>query len=112
VKRGVFPVILYNYIIEIDVYNKCIKVSLLSGGSILLKVSRIILSILVLALSGYGLITKNFELIPLMMLFLGGCMLVMGLEELHKNRKTFLGSALIVISLFGFYVSLQGFLVN
>lgn len=78
----------------------------------LLKVSRIIISIIILSLSSYGMYTKNFEILPFMMLFSGGLMLVMGLEKLQKNRKSYMGYSLIVASLLGFLVSIQGFIFN
>ncbi|WP_318036228.1 DUF3953 domain-containing protein [Halobacillus amylolyticus] len=71
-----------------------------------------ILSILVIAISGYTLITGNLKLSPIMTLFLGGLMLVMGLEELNKSRKSFLGYMFVMVCLFLFYVSTQGFLLN
>ncbi|MEP9409706.1 DUF3953 domain-containing protein [Peribacillus frigoritolerans] len=71
---------------------------------------RIILAIIVLALSAYQLITENFELMPYSMLFLGAIMLVTGLAELQKDRKGFWGYMSLVVSSFFFYVSIQGFL--
>ncbi|MCY9141186.1 DUF3953 domain-containing protein [Peribacillus frigoritolerans] len=71
---------------------------------------RIILAIIVLALSAYQLITENFELMPYSMLFLGAIMLVTGLAELQKDRKGFWGYMSLVVSSFLFYVSIQGFL--
>ncbi|MGM1033685.1 MAG: DUF3953 domain-containing protein [Bacillota bacterium] len=71
---------------------------------------RIILAIIVLALSAYQLITENFELMPYSMLFLGAIMLVTGLAELQKDRKGFWGYMSLVASSFLFYVSIQGFL--
>ena len=73
---------------------------------------RIILAIIVLALSAYQLITENFELMPYSMLFLGAIMLVTGLSEFQKDRKDFWGYMSIGISLFVFFVSIQGFLMN
>ncbi|MFS0605579.1 DUF3953 domain-containing protein [Peribacillus frigoritolerans] len=73
---------------------------------------RIILAIIVLALSAYQLITENFELMPYSMLFLRSIMLVTGLAELQKDRKGFWGYMSIVVSSFLFFVSIQGFLVN
>ncbi|WP_192824900.1 DUF3953 domain-containing protein [Peribacillus frigoritolerans] len=73
---------------------------------------RIILAIIVLALSAYQLITENFELMPYSWLFLGAIMLVTGLAELQKDRKGFWGYMSIVVSSFLFFVSIQGFLMN
>ncbi|PEZ80248.1 MULTISPECIES: DUF3953 domain-containing protein [Bacillaceae] len=76
-----------------------------------MKIVKLILVIIVLALSAYQLITRNFELMPYSMLFLGALMLVMGLVELQKDRKGgFLGC--VVVSLFLFFVSIQGFFLN
>ncbi|MDQ7862077.1 DUF3953 domain-containing protein [Peribacillus frigoritolerans] len=77
-----------------------------------MKIVRVILAIIVLALSAYQLITENFELMPYSMLFLGTMMLVTGLAELQKDRKGFWGYMSIVVSLFFFFVSIQGFLIN
>ncbi|MGG0287580.1 DUF3953 domain-containing protein [Peribacillus butanolivorans] len=78
----------------------------------LLKILRIVFSIIVLFLSGYGLITENFELSSFMIFFLGGLMLVTGLAELQKDRKRFWGYMSIIVSLYAFFVSIQGFLLN
>jgi hypothetical protein len=77
-----------------------------------LKIVRVTLAIIVIALSAYQLITGNFVLMPYSMLFLGATMLVTGLVELQKDRKRFWGYMSIVISLFLFFVSIQGFLIN
>ncbi|TFH58565.1 DUF3953 domain-containing protein [Peribacillus frigoritolerans] len=77
-----------------------------------MKMVRIILAIIVLALSAYQLITENFELMPYSWLFLGAIMLVTGLAELQKDRKGFWGYMSIVVSSFLFFVSIQGFLMN
>ena len=77
-----------------------------------MKIIRIILAIIVIVLSSYSLIRGNFELMPFMMLFLGAFMLATGLSELQKDRKRFEGYMFIVVSLFIFFVSLQGFLFN
>ncbi|MEJ9228795.1 DUF3953 domain-containing protein [Peribacillus butanolivorans] len=78
----------------------------------MLKILRIVFSIIVLILSGYGLITENFELSSYMIFFLGALMLVTGLAELQKDRKRFWGYMCIIVSLYAFFVSIQGFLLN
>ncbi|MGG3556364.1 hypothetical protein ABES23_06875 [Peribacillus frigoritolerans] len=76
-----------------------------------MKIVRIILAIIVLALSAYLLITENFEFMPYLILISGAIMLVRALAELHKERKGgFFGC--VVVSLFLFFVSIQGFLMN
>ncbi|CAM3909184.1 DUF3953 domain-containing protein [Mesobacillus zeae] len=78
----------------------------------MLKILRIIFSITVLTLSGYGLITKNFELSSYMIFFLGALMLVTGLVELKQDRKGFWGYMSIIASLFAFFVVIEGFLLK
>ncbi|WP_260287010.1 DUF3953 domain-containing protein [Peribacillus aracenensis] len=76
-----------------------------------MKIVKLILAMIVLAVSAYQLITGNFELMPYSMLFLGALMLVTGLVELQKDRKGGFLSC-IVVSLFLFFVSIQGFFLN
>lgn len=78
----------------------------------MLKILRIILSIITMGLSVFSLITKNFEYIPYLMLSLGATMLVAGLIELQKNSKEFWGYFGSVASLFVFYVAIQGFFLH
>lgn len=78
----------------------------------MLKATRIILSIVLLILSCYGLIIKEFFLLPVIMLLLGSLMVVMALEEFKKKRKAPVGYVLLASSLFIFYVSYQSFLMN
>jgi Protein of unknown function (DUF3953) len=54
----------------------------------MLKILRIILSVIVMALAGYSLFTKNFEFMSYMMFFVGVLMLVIGVAELQAKRKT------------------------
>ncbi|MGG0654953.1 DUF3953 domain-containing protein [Rummeliibacillus pycnus] len=77
-----------------------------------MKIIRVLLGIIVIAFSSYGLISENFELMPFMMLFLGAFMLATGLVELQKDRKRFEGYMCIIVSLFIFFVSIKGFLLN
>ncbi|MED3998222.1 DUF3953 domain-containing protein [Peribacillus frigoritolerans] len=73
---------------------------------------RIILTIVVIVLSGYSLITQTLELMPYYMFFLGALILVTGLAEIQKDRKGFWGYINIAISLFVFFASIQAFLMN
>ena len=52
-----------------------------------MKILRLFLSAAVIALSGYSLITKNFEYMPYILLFLGVLGLVMGVSEIQAKRK-------------------------
>jgi len=78
----------------------------------LIKTIRAIFSIITLALAGYGLATQNFKFMPFMMFSLGVTMLMAGLMELKRKPKSFWGYMNIAASLFVFFVSIQGFLLN
>ncbi len=77
----------------------------------MLKFIRVILAIVVLSLSSYGLITeKSSFLFPYMFMFLGCLMLVMSIEEFKKVQNSFLGYTLVGASLLSVYVSVNAFL--
>lgn len=79
--------------------------------SLLLNASRKISSVLLLLIVAYVLITKKFTLMPLMMLFLGGLMLVMGVEQFQENKKS-MGYPFVFVSLLCFCASFQIFTMN
>jgi asparagine N-glycosylation enzyme membrane subunit Stt3 len=75
----------------------------------MLKIIRIVLQISVIAMAGYALISSEMGWMPLVMLLAGLFMLVAGFEQIEKNQKEFWGYAYVVIALFIFAVSWQGF---
>ena len=77
----------------------------------MLKTLRIVLAIIVMVLAGYGSITGSSAVLPYMMFFMGAMLLIMGISEIKKKRKR-TGFISIIVSLFVFYVSMQGFLLN
>ena len=74
----------------------------------MLKILRIILSVIVMALAGYSLITKNFEFMSYMMFFVGVLMLVTGVAELQAKRKTNAISSILAAA-FLFFVAIYTF---
>lgn len=82
------------------------------GGNIVLKIIKIILTIVTIALLGYVLLNKSFALMPVMMLSVGALMFVTGVIEIQKDRKDFFGYLNIFGSLFLFFVSMQLFLIE
>lgn len=93
------------------VQNDMIKQEIVQGliGEMeILKILKVILSVIVIALAGYGLITKNFEFMPYMMLFLGVFMLVMGISELQAKKKTS-AISFILAAAFLFFVAIYTF---
>lgn len=78
--------------------------STLIGGIPLLKFLRFLFAIITISFALYGMLADDFRYAPLMLLFMGGAMLVMGIEEYKKNKK---GSAscLVGACLLIFYTS-------
>ena len=73
----------------------------------ILKILKVILSVIVIALAGYGLITKNFEFMPYMIFFLGVFMLVTGASELQAKKKSAI--FFILAAVFLFFVAIYTF---
>lgn len=74
----------------------------------MLKILRILFSIVGITLALYGLITKDFEFQAYMILFLGLTMLIIGIQEFQQQKK-FTGWLLIIVCLFSFFVAIQNF---
>ncbi|MFV8830369.1 DUF3953 domain-containing protein [Alkalihalobacterium sp. APHAB7] len=74
----------------------------------MLKVFRIIFSIIVVVLAGFMLLTQNFAFMSYLMLLLGVSILLTGVIELKKDKYAFTGYLSIFAALFVFYVSIQG----
>lgn len=55
----------------------------------MLKIIRIILSIIVMVGGIYGLISDNFAILPYLMGLLGVISIIWGITELRNNRKTY-----------------------
>jgi hypothetical protein len=75
----------------------------------LVKKLRLGLGIVVLLLAGYGLLTKNFFLQPIMMLSLSAFILVGGLDELKQGKKR-RGYISIFLSIFVLTIVVKTFL--
>ena len=74
-----------------------------------LKILRLILAIIVVGLSGYGLITgTSGVIIPFALLFLGAMFLVTGITEFQKRKANAITSFLVAG--FSFFVSISTFL--
>ncbi|MCC5803961.1 DUF3953 domain-containing protein [Rossellomorea vietnamensis] len=65
------------------------------------------ISLIVLASAIYGLVSDNNELLPFTMAGLGILMVIMGLEEYQKNRKSYRSYLLFAVSLFMLFVFIQ-----
>lgn len=74
-----------------------------------LTIIRFIFGLLVLSLSGYGLWTEDFRVLPVMLLMLGFLMFVTGMVEIEKRKGAysilhFLTATGVFIYLFYTYV--------
>lgn len=72
----------------------------------MLKILQIVFSIIGISLAAYGLITQDYQLSFLMIFFLGLSMLILGTQELQRERKVY-GLFLIGVFLFSMYASIQ-----
>ncbi|RWZ58755.1 DUF3953 domain-containing protein [Halobacillus fulvus] len=77
----------------------------------MLRASRLVLSIVTVAISVYILLTRNFDILPYMLAALGASTLLIGISEVQKDRRNFWGYTSIVVSFLVFYVSIQSFIV-
>jgi hypothetical protein len=72
----------------------------------MLKIIRIILSIIVMVGCIYGLITSNNAILPYIMGLLGVISIIWGITELRNNRKT-KGVFYFITAAFVIYVVIQ-----
>jgi len=73
-----------------------------------MRILRVSLLVIVMALAGYGLITKDFKFMSFMMFFVGVSMLVTGVAELQAKRKTNAISSILAAA-FLFFVAIYTF---
>ena len=77
----------------------------------MIQTFRNIVGIIVGLLAAYGLITKTFDELSLLIpAFLSLLMLLWGIEEYQKKRKVY-AWMLFILCIFALFVSVQGFLL-
>ena len=79
------------------------------GGGRGMKIAGLVFAAIVLVLSIYSLITRNFIVMPYVQLFNGLMFLVLGIIQFRENYKL-LGVFLLTVSAFSLYVSGTGFM--
>jgi len=77
----------------------------------LLHLIRIISAIITGVFAIYGLAAEGTDVTPYMMFFMGVMVLTIGISEIQKERRR-MGFISIIVSIFVFYVSIQGFLLD
>lgn len=90
-------------------YREWIGHNIYQEATMLLKILRAILAIIVISLGVYSLISRNYTVMPHTMFFMGVMLLVMGIDEFMEARKL-LGIFSMLVSVFVFYVSVQSFI--
>ncbi|MBW3112663.1 MULTISPECIES: DUF3953 domain-containing protein [Bacillaceae] len=73
----------------------------------MLEKMRKTISIIVLAVAVYGLVSDNNDVLPYTMAGMGTLMVIMGLEEYQKNRKSYKSYMLFAVSVFMLFVFIQ-----
>ncbi|MGH2317958.1 DUF3953 domain-containing protein [Planococcus sp. SE5232] len=76
----------------------------------MLTVLHILFGVLTFGLAIFSLITKNFEYRHFMLLSMSLMLLVMGIKEFRKEKKT-TAYSLIFASVFALVVAIQGFVL-
>lgn len=77
-----------------------------------MKILRFILSVVGVVLAGFMLISQSFGFMSYLMLVVGISILITGVIGLQKDTKAFWGYMSIIVSLFVFFVTIQGFVLN
>ncbi|MBN8192101.1 DUF3953 domain-containing protein [Bacillus sp. NTK074B] len=73
----------------------------------MLEIMRKTISIIVAAVAIYGLFSDNNDFLPFTMAGLAALMVIMGVEEYQKNRKSYKGYLLVAVSIFMLFVFIQ-----
>jgi len=76
--------------------------------NIMMNILQIVFAIIAVSLSAYLLITRDYDLIFLMVFFSGLFMLTKGIEAFQSERKVY-GWLLIGLFLFAVYISMYQF---
>ncbi len=71
----------------------------------MLKILKYIFGVITVLLAGYGLLTKNFQFAPWMLVAMSGFTLVMGISKFKEDQRG-TGLNLMFASAFGFVVVL------
>ena len=66
----------------------------------ILMLFQIIFAILVMLIGIYGKVTENYNLLPLMLIFLSVMLLIMGLREYKRTKNLLWGIFILCISLY------------
>ncbi|MGX9931486.1 DUF3953 domain-containing protein [Virgibacillus salarius] len=74
---------------------------------VIIRVSRRSLQLTIIVLSGYQLLTGDLRFMPLTILLLGLLFIVMGINEVRKDKLNIWGYVSFITAAFLFFVTLQ-----
>jgi len=104
---------LHNWVLMLKykkLWNNELKLkSVFNWGGTTLKIIKIMLALIVVAISMYGLMTKDFSYGPISSLLLGFLFAIMGIEEYKMKGKNGWGMLLIIGSLLIIVMALFSF---
>ncbi|PUB05081.1 DUF3953 domain-containing protein [Paenisporosarcina sp. OV554] len=77
-----------------------------------LMLFQIIFAILVMLISIHGMVTENYNLQPLMSIFMSVMLLIIGLREYKRTQSLLWGIFYICTSLFILFVAVKGIMID
>jgi len=78
----------------------------------ILMLFQIIFAILVMLIGIYGKVTENYNLLPLMLIFLSITLLIMGLREYKRTKNLLWGIFILCTSLYILISAIEGIMNN
>lgn len=74
----------------------------------LLMALQLLFAMLVVVMGIYGNISENYDLLPLMLIFLSGLLMLMGLREYKKSKNLLWAIFIFCIACFILFSAIQG----
>ena len=78
----------------------------------ILMLFQIIFAILVMLISIYGSVSENYNLLPLMFIFMSAMFISIGLREYKRTKNLLWGIFYLCVSLFILFVAVKGIMIN
>ncbi|WP_274310274.1 DUF3953 domain-containing protein [Solibacillus daqui] len=78
----------------------------------ILMLFQFLFAVLVILIGIYGKVTENYNLLPLMLILLSVTLFIMGLREYKRTQNLLWGTICLCISLYIFFVAVEGIMFN
>lgn len=75
---------------------------------VVFKILGTVFAVLTIIVAGYGLLNTTDKYMSYMLFFMGGTILIMGLAEIQRDKKSFWGYLSSAVAVFIFIVWIQG----